>query len=298
MMRRTWVVLVGIGVVALGLVPGTGAGAVAALDGSFVASTWDTPAKGVHVYDTSAISGMVNAVTAREPTDNASCDLYVTTYTITWVAKAPHVLTSVLTEDDSFGLSWERLDTTTWSLLPDAYVESHKAPVVRHWYVKGTHRSDPQLCPRDTRTTNHVEISVDGTATKPIPQTFVASPPRSHLAMTWDHPSTFTTVGPERVTATPQSVYTEWETPIGDCQALFTESWWTFEAVGDARIIAVGQRQPGGPVVYQNGDVASIGGGYTSHEYFLTGTTQKSDLCPADQLSADHIEIYTDAIRG
>jgi hypothetical protein len=118
--------------------------------------------------------------------------------------------------------------------------------------------------------------------------------------MVWEHPSTFTTVGPQRVTATEQSLYTEWETPEGDgaCQALFTESWWTFEAVGDARIIAVGREEPGGPVVYQNGDVSSLGGGYTSHEYFLTGTTQKSDLCPPDRLSAERLEIYTDAVRG
>jgi hypothetical protein len=159
MLKRVAVLLGCIGVITL--VPTFGAGALnAPLEGSHVASTWDALSKTVRVYDTRAISGTVDAVTTREPSADPSCDLYVTTFTITWVAKTPHLLTSVQTEDDDFGLSWQALNTSTWSLEPGAPVQSHQAPVVRSWYVKGTHRSDPQLCPRDTRTTSRSPSTV------------------------------------------------------------------------------------------------------------------------------------------
>ena len=261
---------------------------------SHLGSTWDAPARQVRVQDPAAVSATVKTATVVTSTADPRCDLYTTTFTLRWVARGGHRLTAVVTQYDDFSSIWRALDSTTYTMSPDGVVLDEQAPVVQRWFLRGTHLTSA-ACPRDTRTTNHVEIYVDGPPRGHQPASIVKPPSRDHLAVIWSFPLSVRTFAPARVTVS-TSVYEEIEAPVGPCEAHFTEVDLTFQAVGNARIIAVGLRRPGEPVIYQNGDSDQFGLGVGSHQYFLTGTSQRSSLCPPDQLSQDRIEIYTDAV--
>jgi hypothetical protein len=257
-------------------------------------STWDAPDAAARIQDHQAVTAEVAVDTVLTPTDNALCDLYVSTFTISWQALAGHTLTAVITEDDGFGFGWRALDTTTWTMTPSGQVFDEQSPVVRTWYLAGTHRSDPAACPRDSRTINHVEIYVDGAARHITTRSIVKPPSENHLAAVWTWPDLVTIVDPARV-AVSQTFFEDIEAPEGLCEAHFVEVDLTVTAVGSARIIAVGTRSPGAAIQYQRGDSDGYSLGIGSHVWFLTGTRTRSDLCPPDTLSQDRIEIYTDA---
>jgi hypothetical protein len=263
---------------------------------SHLASTWDAADAKVRILDRRAVTATASVSTVRTPSsDNALCNAYTSTFTLRWNAIGGHKLTAVVTHDYGFGLGWRALDTTTWQMTPAGQVMDEKAPVVTRWFLKGTHRHSA-LCPNDTGTTNHVEIYVDGPPRHEPTHSIVKPPSRDHLAGVWTWPSGVTVPRPARV-AVSLNVYREIEQPVGVCEAHFTEIDVTFTALGSARIIAVGVRAPGQPIQYQNGNAASFGLGVGSHEWFLTGTHTKSDLCPADTISTDRIEVYTDQGR-
>jgi hypothetical protein len=89
------------------------------------------------------------------------------------------------------------------------------------------------------------------------------------------------------------NVYQE-QGQLGPCQSIKTEIDVTFTAKDPARIIAIGYHSPGTPIHYQNGNSNSYQLGTVGEQWVLTGTHKKSDKCPADTLSQDRIEIYTD----
>jgi hypothetical protein len=263
---------------------------------SHLGSTWDAPDAKVRILDHQAVTATVSVSTVRTPSDNALCTAYTSTFTLSWQALAGHKLTAVVTHDDGFGYGWRALDTTTWEMTPAGQVFDEQAPVVTQWYLNGTHRQSP-LCPADTRTINHVEIYVDGAPRHEPNRSIVKPPSRNHLAAVWTWPDQVSVVPPAARVSVSLSEYHEIEQSEGPCEAHFTEIDVTFTALGSARIIAVGVRQPGYPIQYQNGNTDSYGLGTTSHEWFLTGTNTKSELCPADTVSTDRIEVYTDLGR-
>lgn len=262
---------------------------------SHLGSTWDAPDAKARILDHQAVTATVSVSTARAPGDNALCTAYISTFTIRWQALGDHKLTAVVTHDDGFGYGWRALDTTTWEMTPTGQVLDEQAPVVTQWYLNGTHRLSA-LCPADTSTINHVEIYVDGAPRHEPTRSIVKPPSKNHLAAVWSWPDQVRIVPPARV-AVSLNVYHEIEQPQGPCEAHFTEIDVTFTALGSARIIAVGIRAPGQPIQYQNGNTDTYGLGTTSHEWFLTGTNTKSELCPADIVSTDRIEVYTDLGR-
>lgn len=276
--------------------PGVGVAGAAADEPTHVVSTWDAPDKRATVWDHGAVSAEASADTVLTPTDNAVCDLYTTTYTLRWQALGGHRLTAVATESDDFGYGWRRLDSTTWQMTPDGLVYDEKSPLALHWYLKGTHRQDASRCPRDSRTVNHVEIFADGAPVPGEPDSFVDAPSRPHLALAWDWPDDVTTYRTQRATAD-LSAYHEVAQPEGPCEAHITELDLHVTAVPPARIIAVGTRAPGEPMRYQRGDAPSYSLGIVAYEWFLTGTTTRSDTCPPDTLSQDRVEVYTDTKR-
>lgn len=276
--------------------PAAGATQPAPEGTSHLGSTWDAPSSHVRVFDRKAVSATVTPFTERTPTDNPRCDLYTTTFPMRWQAAPGHKLTAIVTEDDTYAYSWTALDTATWTMSPGGQVSSDRAPVVQRWYRHGTHRPDPTLCPRDTRTVNHVEMYVDGPPRHALRRSIVKPPSRDHRALVWEYPHSVWTIAPARATVR-QTVYRDTEAPDGLCEAHVTEIDLVFQAVGTARIIAVGERRPGEWIIYQNGDSEEFSRGVVAHDYFLIGTDQKSQLCPADRLSQDRIEIYTDVGR-
>lgn len=259
-----------------------------------IGSTFDVLDRGVlHIQDHSAVTADVSAKTVLVPTSNTACDEYTTTYTITWTARDGHLLTSVIEHYDDFSLSYTALGTKTFSMTPDAVVRSDQSPTISRWFVKGTHKRDPKLCPRDIRVVNHVEIWVDGKQRHPEPSAIVRPPSREHLAAVWQWRTDVDIVKPARVDVT---LNTYRETGTGDtCYSVQTELDVNVTAIGSNRIIAVGVRAPGQDIAYQRGDAASWGLGIVGQSYFLNGTHKKSRLCPRDTLSQDRIEIYTEA---
>lgn len=264
---------------------------------SHLGSTWDAPDTTVRVLDRKALTATASVETVLTPTDNALCDLYTSTFTLRWQAKPGHVLAVVVTHDDGFGSSWRRIDADSWTMSPSGVVQDEISPVVRAWYVRGTHRSDARICPPGSGTVNHVEIQVEGPPRHEATKSVVKRPSRNHLAAVWSWPGQVTSIEPVRVQVT-QSTYTEVEAPVGLCEAHLTELDLNVQAVGDNRIIAVGQRMPGGSIQYQNGASQTFSMGVVAHEWFLTGTGTKSAACPADTVSQDRIEIYTDQGRS
>ena len=260
---------------------------------SHVGSTWDASDTMAHIQDPTAVAATVSADKVLTPTDNPVCDLYTTTFTIAWQAAAGRTLTAVVVEDDSYGYGWRALETSNWTMTPSGQVWDEQSPVVQNWYLKGTHRSDPNVCPRGSRTINRVEIYVDGPAPHPGAGSSIKPPSRNHLAVVWTWPDQVRVLDPARVSVS-LSFYYELESSEGLCEAHVTELDTRFTAIGSARIIAVGVRSFGTSMHYQNGDTDSYVLGTVAHEYFLTGTTTKSSLCPADQVSTDRIDIYTD----
>lgn len=262
---------------------------------SHLGSTWDAPDTMVRILDRREVTGSVSVSTVRTPTDNTVCTLYTSTFTLRWQAIGGHKLTAVVTEDDGFGYGWRALDTTTWNMTPTGEVVDEQAPVVTQWYLNGTHRPSP-LCPAGTRTINHVEIYVDGAPRHEPTRSIVKPPSRNHLAAVWTWPTQVSILAPPRV-AVSLNEYHEIEQPDGPCEAHFTEIDVSFTALGSARIVAVGIRAPGQPMQYQNGNTDSYVLGVGAHEWFLTGTDTKSALCPADTVSVDRVEVYTDLGR-
>lgn len=265
-----------------------------ATDASHLGSTWDAPDAGARIQDHRAVTADVAVDTVLTPTDNAVCELYVSTFTITWRALAGHTLTGVVTEDDGFGYGSRTIESTIWTMTPSGEVFDQQSPVVRTWYLTGTHRSDPAVCPRDSRTINHVEIYVDGAGRHPTTRSVVRPPSRNHLAAVWTWPDVATVVDPARVAVT-QTFFEEVGAPTGLCEPRFLEVDLTVTAIGSARIIAVGIHSPGTPIQYQRGDSDTYVLGIGGNEWFLTGTRTRSQLCPPDTPSQDRIEIYTDA---
>ncbi len=262
---------------------------------SHLASTWDAPDTRARILDRHAVRATVSVSTVRTPGDNPLCTAYTSTFTLRWQAIGDHRLTAVVTHDDGFGYGWRALDTIRWEMTPAGQVLDEQAPVVTRWYLNGTHRQSAR-CPMDIRTVNHVEIYVDGAPRHELTRSIVKPPSRNHLAAVWTWPDRVRIVAPARV-AVSLNEYHEIEQPDGPCEAHFTEIDVTFTALGAARIIAVGVQAPGQPIQYQNGNTDSYGLGTTSHEWFLTGTDTRSELCPADTFSTDRIEIYTDLGR-
>jgi hypothetical protein len=293
------VVLLSAAVLALWAPAGASPAAAAPVEtdsSSHLASTWDAPDARVVVRDPAVLTARARVDTVLTSGASAACDLRTTTYTLTWTARAGHLLTAVVTQDDGFGSSWRRVDAATWTMSPSGVVLDSTAPVVRQWFVRGTHRSDPAVCPRDTRTVNHVEVYADGAAPNPGARPVVHAPPRNQLAAVWRWPGDVEVVDPARVEVT-QQTYTEVEAPVGPCEAHLTEVDVHVSALGDARIVALGSRSPGAEVQYQNGDSAGFSQGVVAHEWFLTGTTTRSDLCPADTVTQDLLAVYTDQGR-
>lgn len=233
--------------------PPVGASASAPTASSHLASTWDAPNSRARVYDRGAVSVTVEPATVHLPSENLDCELYSTTFAIRWQAEEGHRLTAVVTHDDGYGYTWMALDATTWTMSPDGAVASSQAPVVQQWYRRGTRHSDPRVCPRDTATTNHVEIYTDGPPRHERQRSIVKPQSKNHLALVWEYPHSVRTIAPTRA-ALNLSTYVETEQPEGACEARLTEIDLTFRAVGSARIIAVGERQPGEPIQYQNGN--------------------------------------------
>jgi hypothetical protein len=254
-------------------------------------ATWDAPNTQAKIYDSKAISATVAKTVQQSPTDNPVCDLYIATYTITFTALNGHHITAEVTHDDGFGESFTALDTTVFAMTPDAAVLSDQAPTQQLWFLKGTQQTSAQ-CPPDLRTTNHVEIYVDGKGRK-IARSIVRPPSRSHLAGVWTWPTGLQLLSPPRLGVN-LNVYQE-QGQQGPCQSIETEIDVTFTAKDPARIIAVGIHSPGSRIQYQNGNADSYQLGTVGQQWFLTGTHRKSRKCPADTLSQDRIEIYTDA---
>ena len=259
---------------------------------SHLASTWDAPRGGVRIFDTSAVSATVTTDVERKSTDNAVCDLFVTTYTIDWRARAGHLLTAVVTEDDDYGMSWRGLNTTSWTMSPEGVVFDETSPVIQNWYLAGTHRSNPNVCPRDSRTVNHVEIYVDGPPRHPMTRPIIRPPAKSRLSAVWTWPDQVLLRDPDAVAVT-QSFYYEVEDADGPCEARMTELDLGITAKGGERIVAVGLRAPGERIQYHNGDSANLSLGIVAHEWVLKETGVKSSLCPDDTYSQDRVEVYT-----
>ena len=254
-------------------------------------ATWDAPNTKAKIYDPKAIQATVSKTVQQSPTDNAVCDLYTATYTLTFTAINGHHLTAQVTQDDGFGESFTALDTTVFTMTPDAVIASEQAPTQQLWFLKGTQQKSDQ-CPPDLRTTNHVEIYVSGKGPK-INHSIVRPPSRNHLAAVWTWPTGVQIVNPPRLTVN-LNVYQELGQPQGPCQATENEIDVTFTVSSDTtRIIAVGYHSPGSPTHYQNGNSDSYQLGTVGYHWFLTGTHKKSHKCPADTVSQDRIEIYT-----
>lgn len=260
---------------------------------SHLGATWDAPNTRVKIYDPHAVSATVVKTIQQSVTDNPVCDLYIATYTLTFTAINGHRLTAEVTQDDNFGESFTALDTTVFKMTPDAVVASDQAPTQQLWFLKGTHQSSAQ-CPPNLRTTNHVEIYVSGKGPR-ITHSIVRPPSERHLAAVWTWPTGVRISSPPRITVN-LNIYQELGTPQGACQETETEIDVSFTAREPARIIAVGVHAPGTPTHYQNGNADSFVLGAVGHEWFLTGTHTKSRRCPADTVSTDRIEVYTDVL--
>jgi hypothetical protein len=283
-------------VVAAALVPAvTDATAAAASQTStpptHLGATWDAPNTAVKVYDSKAIRGTVAKTVQQSATDNPLCDLYIATYTLTFTAINGHHLTSQVIQGDDFSAGFQALDTTVFAMTPGGATIFEQAPTQQLWFLKGTQQKSAE-CPLDLRTTNHVEVYVSGKGHK-VTHSIVKPPSKSQLAAVWTWPTGVQLYSPPRLGVN-LNIYQELEQPEGPCQATFTEVDVTFTTKDAARIIAVGLRSPGSPIQYQNGNSDSYGLGIGQHEWFLTGTHKKSRKCPADTLSQNRIEIYTD----
>jgi hypothetical protein len=260
---------------------------------SHLGATWDAPNTKAKIYDTDAIRATVSKTVQQSATDNPVCDLYIATYTLTFTAVNGHRLTSQGIYGDDYSVGFQVLDTTVFSMVPGgAGTIFEQAPTQQLWFRKGTQQTSTE-CPPNLRTTNHVEIYVDGKG-HPIRHSIVKPPSKNELAAVWTWPTGVRLYGPPRLGVN-LSIFQELEPPEGVCQATATEVDLTFTTRTAARIIAVGIRSPGSPIQYQNGNSDNFGLGIVQHQWFLTGTHKKSGKCPADTLSQDRIEIYTDA---
>ena len=259
-------------------------------------STWDAPDTTVRIFDHHAISADVSADRQLVPTDNPVCELYTTTLTITWNALNGHLLTSTVNEYDDFSSSYSALNTTTYSKTPTAQVQSDQSPVLSQWYRKDTHKSDPTVCPRDSRSVNYVEIRVDGSPRHQQPGSIVKPPSADHLAVVWTWFEDIDVIHPTRVQAS-TNVYREMDDIDGPCEVHVTELDLFFTATGSNRIIAIGERSPGSPTHYQRGDDTTFVRGIVAQQYYLDGTHTSSKLCPRNTVSQNRIEIYTEATR-
>jgi len=282
---------------AAALVPAvTGATAAAASQSStpptHLGATWDAPNTAAKIYDSKAIRATVAETVQQSATDNPVCDLYTATYTLTFTAINGHRLTSQVIQEDSYSSGFRVLDTTVFAMTPDGGTIFEQAPTQQLWFLKGTQQKSAE-CPPDLRTTNHVEIYVSGKGPQ-IHHSIVKPPAKSHLAAVWTWPTGLQLFSPPRL-GVDLNVYQELEQPQGPCQATFTEVDVTFTAKEAVRILAVGLRSPGSPIQYQNGNSDSYQLGTGQHQWFLTGTHKRSGKCPADTLSQNRIEIYTDA---
>jgi len=264
-------------------------------DTAHLVSVWDAPDAKVRILDRQAVTATVSVSTVRGSGDTALCTAYTSTFTLHWQAVGGHKLTAVVTQDYGFGYGWRALDTTSWQMTPAGQVFDEQAPVVTQWYRTASNRPSSR-CPSATGTINHVEIYADGAPRHEPVRSIVKPPSRNHLAAVWTWPDQVSIVSPARV-AVSLNFYTELEQPQGPCEAHFTEIDVSVTALDQARIIAIGTRAPGGPMQYQNGNTDSYGLGAAGHEWFLTGTTTKSPLCPPDTFGPDRIEIYTDLGR-
>lgn len=282
---------------AAALVPAvTGATAAAASQSgtppTHLGATWDAPNTSAKIYDSDAIRATVSKTVQQSATDNPVCDLYTATYTLTFTAVNGHHLTSQVIEGDDFSEGFQALDTTVFAMTPDGGTIFEQAPTQQLWFLKGTHQTSSQ-CPPDLRTTNHVEIYVSGKGHR-IHHSIVRPPSKSQLAGVWTWPTGVQLFNPPRLGVN-LNIYQEQGQPQGACQVTETELDVTFTAKDPARIIAVGIHSPGSPIRYQNGNADSYQLGVVGEQWFLTGTNEKSHRCPADRVSQDRIEIYTDA---
>lgn len=275
----------------------------AQMGGEHIASTWDYPSPVVRNFDTQAVTGTVETVTVKDSTANPNCDLYQTTYTIRWQTSGGHVITALAYYDNSFGAAFLRpgpQPVTSWALTPQGPTAFEQSPVAQNWFVKGTKRTDPSICPRDTLTVNHFEVIVDGApsdsaAVRTEQRSLVPPPSPPHLAAVWTGPDNNTIVAPARLTVD-QNVFTEPFNETEDCVGIVRIAEMTWQTTGDARIIAFGQTDANGVIQYQRGDATSISRGTGFVEWFLRGTTEKSPLCPPDSPSWGRFEVYTDTI--
>jgi hypothetical protein len=284
----------------VGVVVPTAAGAVTtqsthATASTHVASTWDAPDTGVRILDRRAVRADVTVDRQLVPTNNPVCELHTTTLTIVWTALNGHRLTSVVDNYDDYSLSFTALNTATFSMTPTGQVLDEQSPVLSHWVRKDTHRPDPRLCPRDTRSVNHVEIWVDGPPRHHQPNSLVQPPSKDHLAAGWTWFDDIDVLRPARVAVT-TNVFHEVDDLDGPCEVHVTELDLFFTAVGANRIIAIGERSPGSATHYQRGDDTSFVRGVVGQHYFLDGTLKHSSRCPHDTVSQNRIEIYTEAL--
>ena len=278
------------------LVPAiTGATAAAASQSStpstHLGATWDAPNTTAKIYDSDAIRATVSKTVQQSATDNPVCDLYIATYTLTFTAINGHHITSQVIDGDDFSKGFQALDTTVFAMTPTGGTIFEQAPTQQLWFLKGTHQTSAE-CPPDLRTTNHVEIYVSGKGPR-ITRSIVRPPSKSHLAGVWTWPTGVQLLSPPRLGVN-LNIFQE-QGQQGPCQSIESEIDVSFTAKDPARIIAVGIRSPGSPIQYQNGNADSYLLGTVGEQWFLTGTHKKSHKCPADTLSQNRIEIYTDA---